>query len=164
MMRTCMMLALVIHQMFLSWVPAECVHSWATLSLIQKKRISIVCKRCCLTALFAVHTVVVLLQCTGVLDCLWPIASSHWQNMIPVWQLWYKAPSSASAADATMNQRMFTLTWNAPLIFIGSPSFGIHPMKIWPHVWLWALASCWNPQRRVRTQGTLTESSTDTAR
>ncbi len=74
-------------------------------------------------------TAVALLQCTGVFGWACPISLRMLQKIIPVWQLWNKAPNSASAADATTKRITLVLTWNALLIRIGSPSLGNHPMK-----------------------------------
>jgi hypothetical protein len=69
---------------------------------------------CLLMVLFTIPTAMALLQCTGVLGCGWPILVSMSQNMIPVWRLWYSAPSSALAADATTNFNIVVVTWKAP--------------------------------------------------
>ncbi len=74
-------------------------------------------------------TAVALLQCTGVLGWGWPRSANVCWNIILVWQLWKSAPSSASAANATMNRSILKLVWNAPFNFIGSPFFGFQPMK-----------------------------------
>jgi hypothetical protein len=47
-----------------------------------------------------------------------------------------RAPSSASAADATTNRRMAHNVNNAPFYLMGSPSLGDQPMKKWPHALL----------------------------
>jgi hypothetical protein len=60
------------------------------------------------------------------------------QKMMPVWQLWNKAPNSALATEATMNQMTFILTWSEPFMRIGVLSWGIHPMKKCPQVQLQA--------------------------
>jgi hypothetical protein len=61
------------------------------------------CDRCLFIVLFAIPTAVALLQCTGVCGCGCPISANVSQKITPIWQLWYNAPSSASAADATTN-------------------------------------------------------------
>jgi hypothetical protein len=66
--------------------------------------------RCLFIVLFVIPTAVTLLQCTGVLGCGCPISANASQTFIPVWQLWYNAPSSASAAEATMNHIIVMLT------------------------------------------------------
>ena len=55
-------------------------------------------------------------------------------KIIAVCQLWNKAPSSASATDATTNRMTVVLVWKAPFNTIGSLSLGIDPMKKCPHV------------------------------
>ncbi len=113
----------------------------AILSPTQKSLISIERKRCRLIELFAIPIVVPLLQCTGVFGCGCPISFSVSLKIMPIWQLWYNAPSSASAADATTSCSIVELTWNAPFKRMGSQFFGIQPMKKWPHAWLLAFAS-----------------------
>ncbi len=44
-------------------------------------------------------------------------------------ELWNKALSSASAADATTNRMTVVLVWKAPFNTMGSLSLGIDPMK-----------------------------------
>jgi hypothetical protein len=73
------------------------------LSPTQKNLISIEQERCPLIELFAVPTAVTLLQCTGVFGCGGPISFSVSLKIMPIWQLWYNAPSLAYAADATTN-------------------------------------------------------------
>jgi hypothetical protein len=63
------------------------------------------------------------------------------QNIIPVWQLWYSAPSPALVADATTNFNMVELMWKAPFKQMGVPSFGIQPLKKCTHVQLRASSS-----------------------
>jgi hypothetical protein len=80
--------------------------SCATLLLIQKNLISMDLDCQCLTVLFAVPMAVALLQCTGV--CGWgcPKSSRMLQKIMPVWQLWKSAPSSASTAEATTKRKI----------------------------------------------------------
>jgi hypothetical protein len=59
--------------------------------------------RCLFIVLFAIPTTVVLLQYTGI--CGWGCP-----KITPAWQLWYKALSSASAAEATTNHMIVMLT------------------------------------------------------
>ncbi len=42
---------------------------------------------------------------------------------------WNNVPSSASAADATMNHMTVVLVWKAPYNTMGSLSLGINPVK-----------------------------------
>ena len=57
----------------------------------------------CLIELFAMPTVVALLQCTGVFGCGCLISSNVRRNIIPSWHAKKSAPSSALAAEATTN-------------------------------------------------------------
>ncbi len=107
----------------------------------RKTHISTDKERCLLMVLFAIPTAVALLQWTGVLGCGWPILVSVSQNIILVWQLWYSAPSSALAGDATTKFNMVVLTCKAPFKQMGAPSVGIQPMKKCLHVWLRAFSS-----------------------
>ncbi len=56
--------------------------------------------------------------------------------MMPSLQFKKRAPSSASAADATTNQRMAYNVKNALFNLMGLPSLGDQPMKKWPHALL----------------------------
>ena len=82
-----------------------------------------------------------LLQCTGVLGWGCPSSSRVSRKIIPSLQLRKRAPSLASAAEATTNRRMVHNVKNAPFNLIGSPSLGDHPMKKWPHMRLCAFVS-----------------------
>ena len=95
----------------------------------------------CFTVLFVMPMVVALLQCTGVLGWGCPISSRVSQKNIPSLQLRKRAPSSASAADATTKRRMVHNVKNTPFNLIGSPSLGDHPMKKWLHARLCAFVS-----------------------
>ncbi len=114
---------------------------FATLSPTPKYFISIERDRWRLIVLFAMPTVVALLQCTGVLSWGWPSSSRVSQKIIPSLQLRNRAPSSASAADATTKRSMVHSVKNGPFNLMGSPSFGSHPKKKWPHARLWAFVS-----------------------
>jgi hypothetical protein len=70
------------------------------------------------------------LMVTKVVQCL--------SKIIPIWQLWNKAPSSAAAADATTNLIIIEFVWNALFHRISLLLFGIHPMKKCPHALLQA--------------------------
>ncbi len=110
MMRTCVMFALIIRKILLSWMPVKCVHFLRTfVSNPEKKRISIERDHCRLTVLFAMPTAVAL-KCTGVLGCICPMSLRMLQKNMPIWQLWNNAPNSASAAEATMKRITFVLT------------------------------------------------------
>jgi hypothetical protein len=63
------------------------------------------------------------------------------KKIIPVWQLWNKAPSLALAAVATTNVMIDEFVWNTPFNCMGLLSFGIQPMKKCPHALLWAPVS-----------------------
>ena len=116
----------------------------AILSPTQKNLISI--ERDCylLIELFAIPTAAALLQCTGVFGWGCPISVSVSLKIMPTWQLWYNALSSSSAADATTNLRIIELTWNALFKQMGSPFFGIHPMKKFPHAQLRTSTMHWS--------------------
>jgi hypothetical protein len=105
----------------------------AILSQTQKYRISIDRDRWRLTVLFAMPTAVALSQWTGVLGCGCPNSSSVMQKIMPSLQFKKRAPSSASAADATTKRRIAHNVKNAPLSWMGLPFLGDHPMKKWPH-------------------------------
>ncbi len=94
-----------------------------------------------LIVLFAMPTVVALSQCTGVRGWGWPSSSKVSQKIIPSLQLRNRAPSSASADDATTKRSMVHSVKNGPFNLMGSPSFGSHPKKKWPHARLWAFVS-----------------------
>ena len=68
-----------------------------------ENRISIARDRCFLTVSLAIPTAVLLSQCTGVGGCSCPSSSRISQIVLPSWQFTKRAPSSASAADATTN-------------------------------------------------------------
>ncbi len=51
------------------------------------------------------------------------------QKMIPSLQLRKRAPSLASAAEATMNHKMAHKVKNAPFDCMGLPSLGDQPIK-----------------------------------
>jgi hypothetical protein len=114
---------------------------YATLSPTQKYLISIERNRWRLIVLFAMPTVVVLSQCTGVRGWGWPSSSKVSQKIIPSLQLRNRAPSSALATDATTKRSMVHSVKNCPFSLMGSPSFGSHPKKKWPHARLWAFVS-----------------------
>jgi hypothetical protein len=112
-----------------------------TLSPTQKYLISIERNHWRLIVLFAMPTVVALLQCTGVRGWGWPSSSRVSQKIIPSLQMRDRAPSSASATDATTKRSMVHSVKNCPFNLMGSPSFGSLPKKKWPHARLWAFVS-----------------------
>ncbi len=63
------------------------------------------------------------------------------QNIMPSLQFRNRAPSSASAAEAMMKQRMAHKVKKAPLSLMGLPSFAFQPMKKCPHALLCAPVS-----------------------
>ncbi len=85
--------------------------------------------------------VVALSQCTVVRGWGWPNSLRVSQKIIPSLHLRNRAPSSASATDATTKRRMVHSVKNAPFNLMGSPSVGAHPIKKWPHARLCAFAS-----------------------
>ena len=111
--------------------------SCATLSHTQKYRISIDRERWHLTVLFAMPTAVALSQWIGVLGCGCPNSLSIMQKFIPSLQFKKRAPSSASAADATTKRRIAHNVKNAPFRRMGSPSLGGDLVKKWPQARLW---------------------------
>jgi hypothetical protein len=70
MMGARVMLTLVISQVLLARMPAECVHILCNFVTDPEKHISIKRERWRLTVLFAIPTAVALLQCTGILGCM----------------------------------------------------------------------------------------------
>jgi hypothetical protein len=93
-------------------------------------------EHCRLTVLFAISTAVALLQWACVFGCGCPNSSRVSQKIIPSLQFRKRAPSSVSAMEETMKRKMAHSVKNAPLSWIGLPSFGDHPIKIWPQAWL----------------------------
>ena len=77
-----------------------------------------------------------LLQWIGVFGWGWPNSLRVKQKIMPFLQFKKRAPSSASAADATTNQRMAHKVKKTPFNLMGSPSLGVQPMKKWPHALL----------------------------
>ena len=63
------------------------------------------------------------------------------QKNVACLQLRNRAPSSASAAEATTKRKIAHSVKNTPFNFIGFVGLGFHPMKKWPHDLLCALAS-----------------------
>ncbi len=55
---------------------------------------------------------------------------------MPSLQFKKRAPSSASAAEATTKRRIAHNVKNAPFNFMGLPSLGVQPMKKCPHALL----------------------------
>ncbi len=123
------MFALVICQVLLTWVPFEFVHFLCNFISYPKNLTSMDCNHCLFIVLFTIPTAVALLQCTGICGCGCPISANVSRKLIPVWQLWYNALSSAFAVEATTNHIIVVLTWNVPFNCMGSPFWGIHPMK-----------------------------------
>ena len=128
-MCACVMFALIICKILLTGMPVKCIHLLCTFVTNPKephfhrsRLLSLYIAICdanrrCIIAMYR---------------CFWLGVSHIFKDaakIIPVWQLWNKAPNSTSAADATTKRITLVLTWNAPLIWIGSPSLGNHPMK-----------------------------------
>ena len=86
--------------------------------------------------LFAIPAAVALSQWIGVFGCGWPNSSRVNRKIMPSLQFKKRAPSSASAAEATTKQRMAHKVKNAPFNLMGSPSLGVQPIKKWPHALL----------------------------
>jgi hypothetical protein len=101
---------LVIGQVLLTWVPSEFVHFLCNFISHPEKSHIHGLQPLPFIVLLAIPTAVALLQCTGVWGCGCPISANVSQKIIPVWQLWYNAPSSASAAEATTNRIIVMLT------------------------------------------------------
>ena len=133
-----MVLALVVSKILLPRVPFNFVDILCLFVTYPKYLISIDRDCCRLMVLFAMPTVVELLQCTGVRGWGCPSSSRVSRKIIPSLQFWKIAPSSASVAEATTNWRMMHNVKNAPFNLIGSPSLGDPPMKKWPHARLCA--------------------------
>ncbi len=113
----------------------------STASATQKNLISMARERCLLTVLFAMPTAVELSQFTGIAGCGWPSYSSVTRKIAACLQLRKRAPSSASAAEATTKRKTAQSVKNAPLSLIGFVASGFHPMKKWPHTRLCAFDS-----------------------
>ena len=98
-------LALIISQIILSWVPLNEVVPLIHLAATQKHLTSMERDRCRWMMLLAMQTAVLLSQCTGVADCGCPSSLRMRRKIFPSLQLRKRAPSSASAAvDATSFQ------------------------------------------------------------
>jgi hypothetical protein len=91
----------------------------------QKYLISIERDRCCLTVLFAIPTAVALSQWIGVFGCGWPNSSRVKRKIMPSLQFKKRAPSSASAAEATTKRRMAHKVKNAPFNLMGHSAAGV---------------------------------------
>ena len=128
--------ALVVRQVFLTWVPPDIIRILR--NFITNPKIShFHCSRSLLIdVLFAIPTAVALSQRIGVFGWGWPNSSRVNQKIMPSLQFRKRAPSSASAAEATTKRRMAHNVKNAPFNLMGLPSFGVHPMKKWPHALL----------------------------
>jgi hypothetical protein len=90
--------------------------------------------------LFAMLTVVELLQLTGVGGCGWPISSRVSQNVVACLPFKHNVTSSASSADVATNSNIAHKVKNAPLDLTGCVGLGFHPMKKCPHAQLCAFA------------------------
>jgi hypothetical protein len=104
-----------------------------TASATQKNHISMDQERCRFTVLLVIPTAVELSQFMGVGGRGWPISSSISQKIMACLQFRKRAPSSSSAADATMNSKIEQRVKNSPFILMGVVASGFHPMKKWPH-------------------------------
>ena len=107
-----------------------------TASATQKNLISI--NRGCwrLTVLFVIPTAVELSQCMGAGGYGCPISSRVSQQIVACLQLRNRAPSSASAAEATTKRKIAHIMKDSPCNLIGFVRLGFHPMKKWPHALL----------------------------
>ncbi len=114
---------------------------YSTASATQKKHISINQDCCHLTVLFAMPTAVELLQCIGVGGWGWPISSSVSLKIVACLQLRKRAPSSASAVEATKKRNIAHRVKKAPFNLMGLVGSVRQPMKKFPQAWLWAFAS-----------------------
>ncbi len=113
----------------------------STASATQKNRISIEQDRCCLTVLFAMPTVVELSQCIGVGGWGWLISSSVSLIFFACLQFRKRAPSSASAVEATTKSNIAHRVKKAPFNLMGLVGSARQPMKKCPQARLWAFAS-----------------------
>ena len=95
-----------------------------TWSVIQKKLISIERESYLLMASFAMPASVTLSQWIGVGGCLWPSSCRKILRTFPSLELSNRAPSSASAADATTNLNITKNTYIALFKFISFPLMG----------------------------------------
>jgi hypothetical protein len=136
-----MVLTLVVLKVLLPRVVFMSIFFCSTASATQKKCISIEQDLCCLTVLFAMPTAVELLQCTGVGGRGWPISSSVSQNIVPCLQFRKRAPSLASAAEATTNRNMAHRVKKAPFNSMGLVGSALQPMKKCLQALLWAFTS-----------------------
>ncbi len=121
---------LVNGKVFLAGVPIKEYTSCASVSHVQKYLIFMELDLCCLMVLFAILTVVALLQCTGIFGWIWPRSSRISLKVIPSWQFKNNALSLASAVKATTNCNIEHSVWKALFNLIGLPSCREEPMKI----------------------------------
>ncbi len=109
---------------------------FSTASVTQKKRISIDQDRCRLTVLFLMPTAVELSQCIGVGGWGWPISFSGSLIFFACLQLRKRAPSLASAAEATTKRNIAHRVKKAPFNLMGLVGSACQPMKKCPQAWL----------------------------
>ncbi len=100
-----------------------------TASATQKKCIAIEQDCCCLTVLFAMPTAVELSQCIGVGGWGWPISSSVSLKIVACLQFRKRAPSLASAAEATTKHIIAHRVKEAPFNLMGLVGSARQPMK-----------------------------------
>ncbi len=112
-----------------------------TTSATQTKCISIKQDCCCLMVLFAMPMAVELLQCIGVRGWGWPIFSSVSLKIVACLQFRKRAPSLASAAEATTKHNIAHRVKKAPFYLMGLVGSVLQPMKKCPQAWLWVFAS-----------------------
>jgi hypothetical protein len=113
----------------------------STASATQKKCISIDQDRCHLTVLFTMPMEVELSQCIGVRGWGWPISSSVSLKIVTCLQLRKRAPSLASAGEATTKRNIAHRVKKAPFNFMGLVGSVRQPMKKCPQAQLWVFAS-----------------------
>ena len=123
---------LVVGKILFAGVPLDIIHILGHLICHPKIFISIDRESCLLTVLFAMPTAVALSQWMGVFGWGWSNSSSVNRKIMPSLQFKKRAPSSASAADATTNRRMAHNVKKAPFNLMGLPSVGVQPMKKMP--------------------------------
>ena len=70
--------------------------------------------------------------------CGCPVSCSTNHMTFPSFAFKNKAPSSASASEATIDFRIDTMTKTFPLVVIGFPCIGLDTMKKYPAVQLYA--------------------------
>ena len=134
-------LALIVSKVLFSWKVLDVVFSLLDSICNPKNLISMAHERWRLTVLLAMPTAVELSQLTGIGGWGCPISSRVTRKIAACLQLRKRAPSSASAAEATMNRKIEHSVKKAPLSLMGFAGSGFHPIKKWPQARLCAFFS-----------------------